>query len=93
MLSKAVRLAAALAISALAGSVQAQNYPNKPIRIIVPFAAAGGVDLATRAVAEKMSEHLKQPVILELGEGPADSLKLETQVAANFLSGHAKDQR
>ena len=65
MLSKTVRLAAAVAISALAGSVQAQNYPNKPIRIIVPFAAAGGVDLATRAVAEKMSEYLKQPVIID----------------------------
>lgn len=82
MLSKAVRLAAALAVGALAGSVQAQNYPSKPIRIIVPFAAAGGVDLATRAVAEKMSVYLKRPVIIDNRGGGGT-------VIATDLAAHA----
>lgn len=75
----AVRIAL-LAICACAGAVQAQNYPNKPIRIIVPFAAAGGVDLATRAIADKMSEALKQPIIVDNRGG--GGTVIGTEVAA-----------
>jgi tripartite-type tricarboxylate transporter receptor subunit TctC len=59
------KLVAGLVLAAMAGVASAQNYPNKPIRVIVPFAPAGGVDLATRAVAEKMSAILKQPLIID----------------------------
>jgi tripartite-type tricarboxylate transporter receptor subunit TctC len=46
-------------------SFAADPYPNKPIRIIVPFAAGGGGDFLVRAWSEKFSEALKQPVIIE----------------------------
>lgn len=43
----------------------ADPYPNRPIRIIVPFAAGGGGDFLVRAWSEKFSEALKQPIIIE----------------------------
>lgn len=49
----------------LASSYAAEPYPNRPIRIIVPFAAGGGGDFLVRAWSEKFSEALKQPVIIE----------------------------
>jgi tripartite-type tricarboxylate transporter receptor subunit TctC len=43
----------------------AQNYPTKPIRIVVPFAAGGAVDLLARIMGQKLSESLGQPVVIE----------------------------
>src|SRR3954465_13464648 len=43
----------------------AQNYPNKPIRFIVPFGAGGPADVFARVLAQHMSESLKQSVVVE----------------------------
>ncbi len=51
-------LAAALGLCA---SVAAQDYPNRPVRIVVPFAAGGGADILTRTLAQHLSERLGQP--------------------------------
>ena len=49
--------------SALA--VESDQFPNKALRIVVPFAAGGGGDFIARAWADKLSETIKQPVIIE----------------------------
>lgn len=44
---------------------QAKDWPNKPIKLIVPFPAAGGTDAVARALANKLSQQLNQTVIVE----------------------------
>jgi tripartite-type tricarboxylate transporter receptor subunit TctC len=57
-------LAAVLSIAALAPA-QAQLNPQRPILIVVPIGAGGGVDATGRLIAEKLHERLKQPVVVE----------------------------
>jgi tripartite-type tricarboxylate transporter receptor subunit TctC len=55
---------------ALAGpQVHAQTYPNKPIRVIVPYAAGGAVDALARIIAAKLQEAVDQQVIVENSAG------------------------
>jgi tripartite-type tricarboxylate transporter receptor subunit TctC len=60
--------AAALIMAALAGSsglASAQNYPNRPVKIIVPFGAGGPADVFSRQIAQYLSDHLKQSFLVE----------------------------
>ena len=58
----------------------AQDYPNKPITLIVPFPAGGGVDVIGRIVADKLAADLGQPVIIDNRGGAAGVIG--TRVAA-----------
>lgn len=49
----------------LLGTAHAKDWPNKPIKLIVPFPAAGGTDAVARALANKLSQQLNQSVIVE----------------------------
>ncbi|MDM0048971.1 tripartite tricarboxylate transporter substrate binding protein [Variovorax sp. J22R115] len=62
--------AAAAALCAIAPA-QAQTYPNKPIKMVVPFAAGGATDVLARVLAEKMAAGLGQPVIIDNKPGAA----------------------
>jgi tripartite-type tricarboxylate transporter receptor subunit TctC len=57
--------AAALVCAFTTTAVQAQNYPTRPIKFIVPFSPGGGMDVTARAVGEQLSPRLGQPVIVE----------------------------
>lgn len=62
---KAHFLAAALVAAALAPApATAQDYPSKPIEVVIPFAPGGVSDLLVRAVGPKLSDEFKQPVIV-----------------------------
>ena len=63
-LSSALAVTAALAFGALAGA-QAQNYPNKPVRLVLPYAPGGIIDYVGRTLAQKLTENLGQPVVAE----------------------------
>ena len=67
-------LVALLFALAVAAPVAAQNYPSKPIRLIVPFPPAGAVDIASRAIANELSKGLGQPVTAENRPGAGGNL-------------------
>ncbi|RZL48947.1 MAG: tripartite tricarboxylate transporter substrate binding protein [Variovorax sp.] len=67
-------LACAAASAALPAFAQADAWPSKPIRFIVPFSAGGANDLMARAAAEGASRRLGQPVIIENKPGGSTSL-------------------
>jgi tripartite-type tricarboxylate transporter receptor subunit TctC len=74
---RALLLAAALASP---GRARAQDFPNRPVRILVGFPPGGAVDLAVRAVVPKLSEVLGQPVVVENRPGAGATIATEAAV-------------
>ena len=71
-------LTVALGIFIHAGPAVAQEqYPNKPIRFIVPYPAGAGNDILARLIGQKMSETFKQPVVVDNRPGAAGSIGLD----------------
>ena len=60
----------------------AQEYPTKAIRIIVPLTPGSGADIAARIIAQRMSEHWKQPVIVENRPGAGGQIGTSAVVKA-----------
>ncbi len=68
---------ALLALAALVASAcvaQAQNYPSRPVAVVVPFPAGGSIDTVARVLAERMKVSLGQPVIVENVTGAGGSI-------------------
>ena len=76
-----VGLLIALGVSA-AGIAQAQQYPAKPVRVVVPFAPGGGSDFIGRFIAQKLSEKLGQQFIVDNRPGAGGNLGAELALKA-----------
>ncbi|MBI4196137.1 MAG: tripartite tricarboxylate transporter substrate binding protein, partial [Betaproteobacteria bacterium] len=59
-----------LAFGIVSGAV-AQTYPNKPVRVIVPFPAGGNADILARILGQKMTESLGQQIVVDNRAGAA----------------------
>jgi tripartite-type tricarboxylate transporter receptor subunit TctC len=68
------RIIAFCAVLLVAGPAVAQQYPSKPVKIIVPFLAGGVTDIAARVIAQKLSEKLGQQFIIENMGGAGGNL-------------------
>jgi tripartite-type tricarboxylate transporter receptor subunit TctC len=74
--------AALITNAAVSVPASAATFPDKPIRLIVPFAPGGGVDLAGRVVAQRLTERLPQPVIVENRAGASGLIGAEAVARA-----------
>lgn len=67
-------LVAAISLCAVSTVVLAQQYPTKPIKLIIPFPPAGATDVLGRAIAQKLSESLGQQVVVENRPGAGSTI-------------------
>ncbi len=81
------RFLIALAVLCFAQGVSAQGFPNKPIRLIAPFAAGGALDLIARGLGQKLSESMGQPVVVENRAGASGAIGSEA-VARSAPDGY-----
>jgi tripartite-type tricarboxylate transporter receptor subunit TctC len=76
---------AAIAAMLVLLPAQAQNYPNRPVRMIVPLAAGGGMDTVTRGLAQKFTETFGENFVVDNRPGAG------SQIALEILAGSAAD--
>jgi len=82
------RILAALAFSFIAGAAAAQDYPSRPVHLIVPFTPGTGADILARLVGMKLSERWKTAVITDNRPGATGNIGAEL-VAKSPPDGHA----
>ena len=84
MAGKAGVICSALLVACAAS---AQDYPNKPVRLIAPFSPGGATDVLARIVGQKINERMGQPVIIENRVGAGGNIGAE-QVAKSAPDGY-----
>lgn len=84
--SKTVWLAFALGVVATTGAL-AQSFPTRPIRMVVPYSAGGGLDMMCRTVAERMAQAVRQPVVVDNRVGASGTIGTAA-VAKSAPDGH-----
>src|SRR4030088_1974889 len=79
---KALGVIAASLLLLLSSAVQAQNYPTKPVKLVVPFAPGGSVDIVARIVGQQLSEDLGQSIVVENRAGAGGNIGFEAVAKA-----------
>ena len=72
---------------AIVPAASAQDYPNRPVRLVVPFAAGGSSDILARSMAQSLSQQLGQPIVVENKPGAGGIIASE-QVARAPADGY-----
>lgn len=81
-------IAGALGAAAFAGPLRAQSaYPNRPVRLIVPYPAGGGTDAFARIISERLRQDLGQPILIDNKPGAGTMIAAE-QVARSAPDGY-----
>jgi len=73
-------------MASLSGAARAQSWPTRPVRFIIPFAAGGPVEVPARFLAERLTQTLGQPVLVEARPGAGGALGIQAVLSAN--DGH-----
>ena len=71
------RLLATAALAAMAAVASAQDYPNRPIKLIVPFPPGGGTDILSRVVAQKLADNNKWTVVVDNRAGAGGNIGVD----------------
>ena len=79
---KRIVMATALSMFACGTALSADNYPNRPVRMVVPFAPGGASDFVGRIIQPAMADLLKQPVVIDNRPGASGNIGVETAVIA-----------
>jgi tripartite-type tricarboxylate transporter receptor subunit TctC len=87
MFRRSIGLAIVIAAISAALPASAQSYPNRPIRIVVPFAAGGTGDIVARVLADRMAQSLGQSVVVENRPGATGAIGAKA-VASAAPDGH-----
>jgi tripartite-type tricarboxylate transporter receptor subunit TctC len=77
-----IALAACLTFAALGGAHAQANYPNKPIRLIVPFPPGGGTDILSRLIANKLTETVGWQIVIDNRGGAGGNIGLQAAAQA-----------
>lgn len=85
-------LATGFALTAWVGAAQAQNFPTRPVTLIVPWPAGGTTDVAMRSLASATEKHLGQSIVIENKAGAAGTLGPANMVAAAKPDGYTISQ-
>src|SRR4051812_33237089 len=83
----AIRLFALVLLAGASLAAQAGPFPDKPVRIVVPFAPGGNVDIVNRIIAQAMGEELKQTFIIDNRAGANGAIGTEA-VARSPADGY-----
>jgi tripartite-type tricarboxylate transporter receptor subunit TctC len=76
-------LAAGLLLAGAATSSQAQNWPQRPVKFIVPFGPGAGADIGARLIQEKLSQRWGKPVVIENKPGADSIVAIQALISAN----------
>ena len=87
-MKRLVSIAGALALAGAATTALAQTYPNKPIRIVVPYPAGGPIDMTTRPLAQKLTDAMGNPVVVD-NRGGANGIIGTDNVAKSPADGYS----
>jgi len=87
MFQRFLRLALALFAAAVCAAAAAQTYPNKTVRLVVPYAPGGSPDVFARAIAARLTEQMGQPFVVE-NRGGAGGIAACEMVAKSEPDGY-----